>query len=209
MSTSQTRSTAHTLAALAGLARQGVRSATYYGLGEITGRLARREAPQPPNPRASSPGTPRPRPTRTALLAAVWQLMLRDAALVRQGIAPPFPTDDGSPLQWFARVRAMIADLPEAARRSAEGGAHEVRRDARVAGGTAALPDYYLQNFHYQTGGYLTEQSARLYDIQVETLFMGTASLMRRQVLQPIAESMHCPSMQTAPFLHCSASRAM
>lgn len=28
-------------------------------------------------------------------------------------------------------------------------------------------PLYYLQNFHFQTGGYLTDESARRYDIQV------------------------------------------
>ena len=30
------------------------------------------------------------------------------------------------------------------------------------------LPDYYAQDFHFQTGGYLTERSAKLYDVQVE-----------------------------------------
>jgi ubiquinone/menaquinone biosynthesis C-methylase UbiE len=44
-------------------------------------------------------------------------------------------------------------------------------------------PDYYLQNFHYQTDGWLSAKSARLYDYQVESLFLGTADAMRRQVL--------------------------
>ena len=50
-----------------------------------------------------------------------------------------------------------------------------------------ALPDYYLRNFHYQTDGYLSEHSARLYDQQVEVLFIGSADAMRRQALPPIA----------------------
>ena len=50
------------------------------------------------------------------------------------------------------------------------------RREAAAAG----VPDYYAQDFHFQTGGYLTEGSARLYDVQVETLFMGAAGPMRR-----------------------------
>jgi ubiquinone/menaquinone biosynthesis C-methylase UbiE len=178
------------LTALAGLARQGVRSAAYFGLGEITGRMARRHAPQMPRYKSE-----RPSPSRNALFAAVWDLMQRDAELVRTGVCPPFPADDGSPLQWLARVRAMMADVPEAARRAAEGESQEVRSHAPAATGPAEsdaerLPDYYLQNFHYQSGGYLTAESARLYDIQVETLFMGTASLMRRQALAPIAEFM-------------------
>ena len=44
-------------------------------------------------------------------------------------------------------------------------------------------PEYYLQNFHYQTDGWLSAKSARLYDYQVESLFLGTADAMRRQVL--------------------------
>lgn len=48
-------------------------------------------------------------------------------------------------------------------------------------------PQYYRQNFHYQTDGYLGETSANLYDIQVEILFSGTADAMRRRVLAPLA----------------------
>src|SRR5690606_23891423 len=43
--------------------------------------------------------------------------------------------------------------------------------------------DYYLQNFHFQSGGWLTDESAARYDTQVEVLFKGTANAMRRQVL--------------------------
>ena len=44
-------------------------------------------------------------------------------------------------------------------------------------------PRYYLQNFHFQTDGWLSESSAARYDMQVETLFTGAASAMRRQAL--------------------------
>jgi hypothetical protein len=37
-------------------------------------------------------------------------------------------------------------------------------------------PRYYLQNFHYQSGGWMTDDSAERYDTQVEVLFNGTAS---------------------------------
>ena len=49
-------------------------------------------------------------------------------------------------------------------------------------------PRYYLQNFHYQTDGWMSEKSAKLYDTQVEVLFTGTAGAMRRQALVPLAE---------------------
>ncbi|NJK48292.1 methyltransferase domain-containing protein [Candidatus Gracilibacteria bacterium] len=51
-------------------------------------------------------------------------------------------------------------------------------------------PRYYLQNFHYQTDGYLSDWSANLYDLQVEILFNGTADLMRRRILKPLKEGL-------------------
>ncbi|MDG2990060.1 class I SAM-dependent methyltransferase [Candidatus Synechococcus calcipolaris G9] len=49
-------------------------------------------------------------------------------------------------------------------------------------------PQYYRQNFHYQTDGYLSETSANLYDMQVEILFGGTADAMRRRILAPLVD---------------------
>jgi ubiquinone/menaquinone biosynthesis C-methylase UbiE len=53
----------------------------------------------------------------------------------------------------------------------------------------ARYPRYYLQNFHYQTDGWFSEKSAKLYDTQVEVLFTGTAGAMRRQALVPLAHA--------------------
>lgn len=61
---------------------------------------------------------------------------------------------------------------------------------------TRPFPRYYLQTFHYQTDGYLSDESANLYDIQVETLFNGTADAMRRRVLAPLKRGLQ--SMKTA-----------
>lgn len=51
-------------------------------------------------------------------------------------------------------------------------------------------PSYYLQNFHYQTDGYLSDSSANLYDLQVEILFNGAADAMRRRIIAPLKESL-------------------
>ena len=80
----------------------------------------------------------------------------------------------------------MLADVPAAASRRADNDATTAKAEAAAAG----VPDYYAQDFHFQTGGYLSEESARLYDVQVETLFMGAAGPMRRTALRPIAEFM-------------------
>jgi ubiquinone/menaquinone biosynthesis C-methylase UbiE len=55
---------------------------------------------------------------------------------------------------------------------------------------TDAFPDYYLQNFHHQTDGYLSDTSASLYDLQVEILFNGTADPMRRRVIAPLLQGL-------------------
>ena len=51
-------------------------------------------------------------------------------------------------------------------------------------------PSYYLQNFHYQTDGYLSDLSANLYDLQVEILFNGSADAMRRRILKPLKQGL-------------------
>jgi ubiquinone/menaquinone biosynthesis C-methylase UbiE len=61
-------------------------------------------------------------------------------------------------------------------------------------------PNYYLQNFHYQTDGYLSDMSANLYDLQVEILFNGAADAMRRRILAPLKQGLqgfaHLPARQ-------------
>jgi len=54
----------------------------------------------------------------------------------------------------------------------------------------SGYPDYYLQNFHHQTDGYLGEMSANLYDLQVDLLFNGTSDAMRRRILKPIKQTL-------------------
>ena len=169
---------------------QVMRVGWYFGLNRIVDWQAQRLAPKRPveamAASVSGPQVPArtlPVPTTQEILADLGQLVLRDAAAVREGLYPPMPEADG-PIELLARTRAMLADLPESTRRRAE-------RDAGTArageAGTAGLPDYFRQDFHFQTGGYLTDESARLYDVQVETLFLGGAAPMRREVLRPIA----------------------
>jgi ubiquinone/menaquinone biosynthesis C-methylase UbiE len=128
----------------------------------------------------------RPVPTLQELLAEQAQLVMSDALAVRDGLYPPMEEDSTSPLRHLARVRQMLMDLPEAAARRSGNDATTARAHADAG----RVPDYYAQDFHFQTGGYLSEESARLYDVQVETLFMGAAGPMRRAALRPIAEAM-------------------
>jgi len=40
--------------------------------------------------------------------------------------------------------------------------------------GVGRYPDYYLQNFHWQTDGWLSTGSAAAYEYTTEALFEGT-----------------------------------
>src|SRR5687767_1421357 len=47
-------------------------------------------------------------------------------------------------------------------------------------------PHYFRRNFHWQSDGYLSKRSAELYDAAVEFVFLGSADVMRRQIIPPI-----------------------
>ena len=127
-------------------------------------------------PRAPGPGLER-------ILADMAALFERDLDNVERGLYPLPRDHDGSWAERLATSRRFFADVPLSAARRAERRGDEVRDEVP----RGSLPAYFVQNFHYQTGGYLTRDSARLYDTQVEVLFSGTANAMRRQCLPPIA----------------------
>ena len=156
----------------------------YLGHGMALRRLAeaapRNNGPKPrPRVRTSAPV-----PDRSRLYADMAKLFLQDLANVESGIYP-LPFDhDGSLLTLINRSRLFFADLPEIHRRR-EGRAHNEIFNKNTRG---TRPRYYLQNFHYQSGGWLTEESAERYDTQVEVLLNGTANAMRRQALPLLHE---------------------
>lgn len=145
-------------------------------------RLSRevaRDLPKPPAPRIEAAGGI---PTRARLLDHVRRLLARDMANVEAGLYPlPDDEPDGIP-GLLARRALYLRDVPEIVRRRATGSHQEVLREG------SGRPRYYMQNFHFQTDGWMSETSARLYETQVETLFFGAAAAMRRQALVPIAE---------------------
>lgn len=137
-----------------------------------------RDLPKPPSPSIAAPGG---LPNRAALLRHVRELLVRDMGNVEAGIYP-LPDDEPDGIPGLLERRSLyLADVPNVVRRRATQSHQEVGRDA-------PRPRYYMQNFHFQTDGWMTEESARLYDTQVETLFFGAAAAMRRQALLPIAE---------------------
>jgi ubiquinone/menaquinone biosynthesis C-methylase UbiE len=164
-------------------ANQAARLGWYWGLSRLLERQSR-DAGLAPTYKPQ-----RPVPAFRDMLADLGQLLVEDARAVGEGRYPPMPETGDSLGTHLSRIRAMIADVPEALSRRASENAESAASAPAARDG--ALPDYYTQDFHFQTGGYLTPESARLYDVQVETLFMGSAGPMRRRALGAVADAVH------------------
>lgn len=164
-------------------AMQNARIAWFLGQYLVSNRLSR---PADASSRRSA-SRRRPSPTLAELLQDIAALLRKDWQNIRDGVyrAPPPISDEAGRL--LADALRYFRDLPAVTARRRRNGYDEV---PRMAPGVAPLPDYYLRNFHYQTDGYLSDHSARLYDQQVEVLFIGSADAMRRQALPPIASFM-------------------
>lgn len=142
--------------------------------------------------RAMAPGLPRPSWEAIDLLNRRFQdLLEQDLTNVERGVYPrellfQLPYGDYAralpqallevPRIFLRRRRGETADLPRGVDR-------------------ATYPDYYLRNFHWQSDGWLSDRSARIYDLSVEVLFGGTADVMRRMAIPPVAEIAQ-PGMQ-------------
>ncbi len=163
--------------------RQVPRVAWYTGQLYLMRQLAEQVRRQdgeraPPRARSSSNIDRRLNADMTALFE-------QELANVDAGVYPLPADHDGSLLTVLDRSRLFFRDLPEIAKRRKRKATHEVLTEQ-----TRGLrPDYYLQNFHFQSGGWMTDESADRYDTQVEVLFKGTANAMRRQALPPLAQA--------------------
>ena len=163
-------------------ASQLPRIAWYLGHGLAMTRIAQR---------AREDGSARPRPhtdARTpdrkrffADLGALWR---QDLANVEAGVYPLPADHDGSLKMLLHRSRLFFEDLPAVHRRRESGDHSEVLSEET----RGKRPRYYLQNFNFQSGGWMTDESAQRYDTQVEVLFNGAANATRRQALPPLRE---------------------
>jgi ubiquinone/menaquinone biosynthesis C-methylase UbiE len=124
-------------------------------------------------------------PDRRALTRAWFEAFSKDAADVRSGLYPLTETV-APPVQAMTRAVDFLRDARTVDRRRRAGNGVEVRD----AADPAVFPAYYRQNFHYQSGGWFTDESARRYEAQVEALFSGTAGAMRRRALSLLARAL-------------------
>lgn len=114
----------------------------------------------------------------------IQKLLENDAENILNGIYPKGVLLDEKIVFDWLRLPKIIADSIRA---------HNQRKlkknsefDKEAESFSKSFPEYYKRNFHYQKSGYLSDESADLYEQQVEILFSGTAQVMRRQILKPL-----------------------
>ncbi len=169
---------AHPLEKLAFRAAQRVRTSWFVGQKRLLMKLA--------EPVKLPPEIAERMPDRASLMADLNALLRRDRENVEAGRYLPPEDLLVNPVRAIRDTIRYVADLPAVgARRKAKANDEVFRKTP-----PGRYPRYYLQNFHYQTDGYLSAKSAALYDHQVEVLFNGAASAMRRQALIPLGEAL-------------------
>jgi ubiquinone/menaquinone biosynthesis C-methylase UbiE len=121
-----------------------------------------------------------------ALRARFADLLRADLANVAAGAYPRELLFSFPAREYLARLPAALLEGARVLRRQRR------RRHDELPDGVdrERYPSYYLRNFHWQTDGWLSERSARVYDGNVEALFGGTADVMRRMAIPAIAEAL-------------------
>ncbi len=156
-------------------AAQTARVSWFFGQKLLAARLSR---PMPIPDRLRE----RPMPDRRRILADLRALFEQDWRNIEAGLYMPPADEFGSPVTALRRAIDFFTD--HAAVEERRHGEHKKRLLDDPPEGD--YPPYYLQKFHFQSDGYLSEASAERYDHQVEVLFGGGAAAMRRQALVPL-----------------------
>jgi len=118
------------------------------------------------------------------LIKSLLEVVLRDAERAAKGAFPTSLIFPENPKRYLSLFPAVFLDALKIHQRRMKGEWDAFSEEAKIQG--EALPKYFKRNFHFQTDGYLSAQSASLYDHQVEILFAGAAAAMRRMCLLPL-----------------------
>lgn len=116
------------------------------------------------------------------------KLLREDAERISRGVYPasvllhPHPVKES--IAHLKRIPVLFREAMELSKRRA--GKKTKAFDSSLRGRLQDLPAYYQRNFHFQRDGYLSDESAELYEHQVEVLFTGAADAMRRLLLEPL-----------------------
>ncbi len=121
-----------------------------------------------------------------AVFKAIYELHKWDLENIHNGLYPKSVLETRSLLGHALSLQRVMKDAFKVGQRMRQQKNHDFSEKAMAS--SEGLPDYYVRNFHFQTDGYLSEESAEIYDHQVEILFNGAAQTMRRLTLLPLLE---------------------
>lgn len=113
-------------------------------------------------------------------------LLKRDVRNIAQGVYPFEVLASLAPLSSLGKYALVVEDAFGIAKRKNARKTKEFSTEAQ--GFMDDVPEYYQRNFHFQTNGYLSEKSAKLYEYQVEILFGGAANPMRRLLIPSLRQ---------------------
>jgi ubiquinone/menaquinone biosynthesis C-methylase UbiE len=143
--------------------------------------------------------------TLLSLQSRLNKLLARDWQDAEAGVYPAELLFD-NPWEDFFRYYPMVwIDTTQTWERIKDKRYQDFAADIKTEG----YPKYYLQNFHYQTDGYLSDRSANLYDLQVELLFNGSADAMRRRILAPLKQGLAGKSQPRVLDIACGTGRTL
>lgn len=120
------------------------------------------------------------------ILKDLFELFQKDSDNISRGLYPLSvltPRFDESPLMY---PKLVLDGLRVAKRRQQKKSKEFTQKEKKFFD---EVPEYFQRNFHFQSGGYLSKDSADIYDYQVEVLFAGAAQPMRRLMLPPLVDA--------------------
>lgn len=89
-----------------------------------------------------------------------------------------------SPFIHLGRYLLILKDLKVFLTRKESKESHDLTETQSIEN----CPDYFRRNYHYQTDGYFSLESAARYDHQIEMLFLGSGHIMRKVAYSLLAK---------------------
>ena len=131
------------------------------------------------------------------------ELLEADIERIEAGVYPPQVLEVESPWSHVQRLPKLFVEGVRASIRRREKRSREFGPQAKSL--LRGLPEYYQRNFHFQGDGYLSDQSAAIYEHQVEVLFGGAADAMRRLIIEPMRRHFDSKDGEGLRFLELGA----
>lgn len=144
-----------------------------------------------------------PAPARDALQRRFERLLDQDLAAARQGIYPQAVLFRTGLREALKVLPSGVLELPRVVSRARRKGFGELPASADPA----RFPSYYRRTFHWQSDGWFSERSARMYDPGVDLLFGGTADIMRRMILPDLVRHLRRVAAPRVLDVACGTGR--